>query len=424
MLDQNALHRNAGLSGVSEASRHAAVGGVSQVGITVDNDSRIPSQFENDFFLSSIVLDGPADGRAASKADELDALIADEEAGVFVGEQDCVEPAVRPSRLLNDLGQQKGTERRLGRGLKHHGTTRGNRRSDFVRYQVQGKIKRSDASYWAKGETFDNAPASGGGLLPIQRQIFSVAANRLFGGNVESKNSTVDFVASALDGLARFQRQRAGKFFSAIVNAGRNLAQNSLTLKGGQAAGSPKSLDGSGNGGFRMFTAPLMDVRYEGAIVRRAHVDDVALFQPLPVQKKTVGCNRSHRHFSHCLPLSSARDDLRPAIDAQRFAPDDYRTPRDGHYQLGKLSGLGLGLGNTNAAQLLSGDRAPRPPSFAGLRLEAVVDFHLVSRDQAIGFVRHADHRHEFFELSVGHAFVYRRGSVRSDAVFALVRDR
>jgi hypothetical protein len=49
-----------------------------------------------------------------------------------------------------------------------------------------------------------------------------------------------------------------------------------------------------------------MNMRDEGAIVGRANVDDITLFQPLPVQEKTVGCNRSHRHLGHDLPLSSA----------------------------------------------------------------------------------------------------------------------
>ena len=90
------------------------------------------------------------------------------------------------------------------------------------------------------------------------------------------------------------------------MNADRDLAQNSLTFEGGQPPRGSKSLDGGGDGGFRMFTASLVDMRDEGAVVRRAHVDNVTLFQPLPIQKKAVGCNRSHRHLGHALPLSIA----------------------------------------------------------------------------------------------------------------------
>ena len=113
VLDENALHGNAGLPGVGEASGHAAVGGVGEIGVAVNDDARIASQFENDFFLPRIVLDGPADGGAAGEADELDALIGDEQSGIFVGEQQRVESAIRPSCLLDHFRQQQRGERRL-----------------------------------------------------------------------------------------------------------------------------------------------------------------------------------------------------------------------------------------------------------------------------------------------------------------------
>jgi len=70
---------------------------------------------------------------------------------------------------------------------------------------------------------------------------------------------------------------------------------------------------------------------------------------------------------------------------------------------------LGLRKTESGSISFLRPDtRDLRPLSFAGLRLEAVVDFHLVSHDEAIGFVSHADHGHQLFELGVGHAFVFR----------------
>src|SRR6202140_4812673 len=69
--------------------------------------------------------------------------------------------------------------------------------------------------------------------------------------------------------------------------------------------------------------ASLVHVRDEGAVVRRAHIDDVPLFQPLPVQEETMGCNWNHRHLGHALPLSIAL-----AIRVWRFACNDYRTSR------------------------------------------------------------------------------------------------
>jgi hypothetical protein len=88
------------------------------------------------------------------------------------------------------------------------------------------------------------------------------------------------------------------------VNANRNLAENPLALEGGQSASGSKGLDSGGNRGFRVFAASLVNVRDEGAIVRRSDVDYVTLFQPLPIEKETMGCNWSHRHIDHALPLS------------------------------------------------------------------------------------------------------------------------
>ena len=175
-----------------------------------------------------------------------------------------------------------------------------------MRNQVQREIKRRDTSNWTKRKTFHDAPTPDRRLLPIQRQIFAIAAYRLFGGDIKRKYGAVNFHASALDGLARFQRNRAGKFIFAIANAGSNPVQNPLPFEGGQPPSSSEGLDGGGNSGFRVFAASLVDMRDKRAVVRRTHVDDIALFQPLPVQKETVGCNRSHRHLGHALPLSSA----------------------------------------------------------------------------------------------------------------------
>jgi hypothetical protein len=113
------------------------------------------------------------------------------------------------------------------------------------------------------------------------------------------------------------------KFFLAIVNAGRNLPQNPLALEGGQSAGGPKSLDRRGNCDFGVHAVPTVHMRDESAIVRRVHVDDVTLFQPLPVHKKTVGGNRSRRRLNHAYAsfenLRSSFDDYRTSQEAENY---------------------------------------------------------------------------------------------------------
>jgi hypothetical protein len=61
-------------------------------------------------------------------------------------------------------------------------------------------------------------------------------------------------------------------------------------------------------------------MRDQGAVVGRAHLDNLTLLQPLPIQKQAVGRNRSQRHLGHSLPLSSAIIHLRFAD--LRFASD------------------------------------------------------------------------------------------------------
>ena len=105
-----------------------------------------------------------------------------------------------------------------------------------MRDQVQGEIEGLNAN-GAKRKTFDDAPASGGRLLPIQRQIFAIAANGFFfGGDVERKHCAIHFGPSTLDGLARFQCNRVGKFYLRCAEYRCDLAQHSLALEGRQPA--------------------------------------------------------------------------------------------------------------------------------------------------------------------------------------------
>ena len=159
MLDQNALHGNAGLSGVAEAAGNAALGGVGKIGIAVDDDAGVAAQFEHDFLLSGAALDVPADGHAAREADELDAFIGDEQTGIFVGERKDVEAAIGPAGLLHAFGQKQRAQRRLGRGLQHHGATGGDGRGDFVRDQVQGEIEGRDPGDGTERESVSRCPS-------------------------------------------------------------------------------------------------------------------------------------------------------------------------------------------------------------------------------------------------------------------------
>ncbi len=159
MLDQDALDGDAGLTGVAEASGDAAVGGVGEVGVAVDDDGGVAAEFEDDFLFSGAALDVPADGNAAGEADELDAVVGDEQAGIFVGEREDVEAAIGPSGLLHALGEKQRAERRLRGGLEDHGASGGDGRSNFVRDQVDREIKWSDAGDGAEWENGARCPS-------------------------------------------------------------------------------------------------------------------------------------------------------------------------------------------------------------------------------------------------------------------------
>ncbi len=299
MLDKNALHGNAGLAGIRESAGDAALGGVFEVSVAVDDDGSVTAQFEDNFLFTGAALDVPADGHAAGETDQLDAVVGDQKAGIIVGEGEHVEPAVRPSRLLHAFGEKQRAERRLGRGLQHHGTSGGDGRGNFVGHEVDGEIERRDAGDGAERETAHDAPASGGGFLPVEREIFTVDAGALFGGDVEGEDGALDLGTGGLDGLARFLREGAGEFFLALRHEGCDLAEDALALERGQAAGGAESLDGGGNGGLGMLAAALHDTGDQAAIIGGVDLDDIAVLPPLAIHKETVRRNGRDRHFGH-----------------------------------------------------------------------------------------------------------------------------
>lgn len=81
--------------------------------------------------------------------------------------------------------------------------------------QIDGKIKWCDAGDGSERKTADDAPASSGEFLPVEREDFAVDTGALLGGHVKSKDGAFDLNARALDGLASFLSQSVGKFFFA-----------------------------------------------------------------------------------------------------------------------------------------------------------------------------------------------------------------
>ena len=55
--------------------------------------------------------------------------------------------------------------------------------------------------------------------------------------------------------------------------------------------------------------------------------------------------------------------------------------------------------------------------------LELVIDFDLIARHHFVGFIGHADDRHEFLEHGIRHAFLLCGGGVGRDAIVTLIGD-
>ena len=224
-----------------------------------------PSSRTTFFFPARRLMSQPTD--AAGEADELDAVVGDQNAGVIVGKRQDVEATIGPARLLHALGQKQRAERSLGRRLQHHGTTGGDGRRDLVGDQIDRKIERRDAGDRAERETAHDAPAPGGELLPVEREIFAGDARAFLSGDVEGEDSALHFGARAFEGLAGFLCDGAGEFFLALCDVGGDSTQYTLTLKRRQAARGAESLDRGGDGGLGVLLAPLNDAGDEAAVV-------------------------------------------------------------------------------------------------------------------------------------------------------------
>ena len=79
-------------------------------------------QLEVHALARSALAELPADARRAGEGDERDALVSDQEvADLCRRSAHDIEPAGRQACVRLELGQEKRRERRLRRGLQHHG---------------------------------------------------------------------------------------------------------------------------------------------------------------------------------------------------------------------------------------------------------------------------------------------------------------
>src|SRR5262245_48270630 len=109
LFHQNALYRNASLTGIPEPPRNTAYRGRHDIGIVVHEDPRVAAEFEYNLLLAGILFDQPADSRASREADEFYAVVRNQDRGVLVRERQDIEATIGPTCFLNRFGQQNRT---------------------------------------------------------------------------------------------------------------------------------------------------------------------------------------------------------------------------------------------------------------------------------------------------------------------------
>ena len=75
-VDEQPLHRDAGLPGAQEAAEGAALGGVGHVGVRVDDDRAVAAELQRDAVRVGDAAQVPADLAAAGERQRAHALVA------------------------------------------------------------------------------------------------------------------------------------------------------------------------------------------------------------------------------------------------------------------------------------------------------------------------------------------------------------
>ena len=162
-----------------------------------------------------------------------------------------------------------------------------------------GKLKGVMPATGPSGKATDDTPASGGIFLPVERKIFAVDASGFFGSDLEGEDGAVHFGARGFDGLAGFLAESASEFLFALRHVSHDLTENALALEGGQAARGAEGADGSGDGGFSVLFSTLHYPSDKRTVIGRSDFDEVSVFVPAAIDKKSVGCYGRDGEFRH-----------------------------------------------------------------------------------------------------------------------------
>src|SRR5438270_8177407 len=112
-MNMNPLNGNAALSRISEGSRDASRHCLLQIGIAVNDHSRIPAKLQHNALLAGLPLELPTYSRASGKTQELNAIVRDQRSCIIIAQWKHAQSRLGPASLDNQSSQQKSAKRSL-----------------------------------------------------------------------------------------------------------------------------------------------------------------------------------------------------------------------------------------------------------------------------------------------------------------------
>ena len=135
--DEDALHRDADLTGVGKGADADPVHGEIEIGVGVDDHAGVAAELENDLLHPGAALHLPTDVRRAGEGEQLEARVLDQGVADFAIHRHDADRALRHARRLDNLGEEQHGQR-IARGrLEHDRVAGGDRRRDLVQRQVE-----------------------------------------------------------------------------------------------------------------------------------------------------------------------------------------------------------------------------------------------------------------------------------------------
>ena len=172
--------------------------------------------------------------------------------------------------------------------------------------RFSGKLNGVMREHRAEREAAHQAPAPGGGLQRVERNVLAVDARALFGGDLEGVDGAVHLDARGLDGLGGFLADGAGKLLAPRRNAVGNLAQNAGALVRRHLARNRERLHGGLDRDLHIVTVRLVDDGHHAAVIRRSHHYVAAVRDPVAVKEEPKAARWNRCGVSHRSPLSTS----------------------------------------------------------------------------------------------------------------------